>query len=94
MSFCLDDVNIGGQLHLGYGVYDAIKEGKNKINGTEAEDNLWAQYDAAEHAIGRASKKDISPSDVIPSIYPEWYDTVHLNIGPYSMAKDYKHFFN
>ncbi len=34
MSFCLDDVNIGGQLHLGYGVYDAIKEGKNKINGS------------------------------------------------------------
>ena len=69
-----------------------VMDGNKKINGTEAEDNLWAQYDAAEHAIGRASKKDISPSEVIPGNYPEWYDTVHLNIGPYSMAKDYSHF--
>ena len=32
----LDDVNIGGQLHVGTGVYPAIKEGKNKINGSAA----------------------------------------------------------
>ncbi len=36
MSFMLDDVNIGGQLHVGTGVYPAIKEGKNKINGSAA----------------------------------------------------------
>ena len=36
MSFCLDDVNVGGQLHVGTGVYPAIKEGKNKINGSAA----------------------------------------------------------
>ena len=34
MSFCLDDVNIGGQLKVGTGVYPAIKEGRNKINGS------------------------------------------------------------
>ena len=34
MSFNMDDVNIGGQLHVGTGVYPAIKEGKNKINGS------------------------------------------------------------
>ena len=34
MSFNMDDVNIGGQLHLGTGVYPAIKEGRNKINGS------------------------------------------------------------
>ena len=36
MSFMLDDVNVGGQLHVGTGVYPAIKEGKNKINGSAA----------------------------------------------------------
>ena len=36
MSFCMDDVNVGGQLHVGTGVYPAIKEGKNKINGSAA----------------------------------------------------------
>ena len=34
MSFNMDDVNIGGQLHIGRGVYPAIKEGRNKINGS------------------------------------------------------------
>ena len=34
MSFNLDDVNVGGQLHVGTGVYPAIKEGRNKINGS------------------------------------------------------------
>ena len=32
----MDDVNIGGQLHVGTGVYPAIKDGKNKINGSAA----------------------------------------------------------
>ena len=36
MSFNMDDVNIGGQLHVGTGVYPAIKEGKNKLNGSAA----------------------------------------------------------
>ncbi len=36
MSFNLDDVNIGGQLHVGTGIYPAIKEGRNKINGSAA----------------------------------------------------------
>ena len=31
MSFNLDDVNIGGQLHVGTGVYAAIKEGRDKM---------------------------------------------------------------
>ena len=34
MSFNMDDVNIGGQLHVGTGSYAAIKEGRNKINGS------------------------------------------------------------
>ena len=36
MSFNMDDVNIGGQLHVGTGVYPAIKEGRRKINGSAA----------------------------------------------------------
>ncbi len=36
MSFNMDDVNIGGQLHVGTGSYAAIKEGRNKINGSAA----------------------------------------------------------
>ena len=69
-----------------------VMDGNKKINGTEDEDSLWAQYDAAEYAISKAANKDIPPSEVIPAIHPEWYDTVHLNIGPYSMAKDYSNF--
>ena len=34
MSFNMDDVNIGGQLHLGTGVFNAIGEGLKKINGS------------------------------------------------------------
>ena len=29
----MDDVNIGGQLKVGTGIYPAIKEGAKKING-------------------------------------------------------------
>ncbi len=36
MSWNVDDVNIGGQLHVGTGIYPAIKEGKTKINGSAA----------------------------------------------------------
>jgi len=36
MSFNMDDVNIGGQLKVGTGIYPAIKEGRNKINGSAA----------------------------------------------------------
>ena len=32
----MDDVNIGGQLKVGTGIYPAIKEGRNKINGSAA----------------------------------------------------------
>ena len=32
----MDDVNIGGQLHVGTGSYAAIKEGRKKINGSAA----------------------------------------------------------
>ena len=34
MSFNMDDVNFGGQLKVGTGVYPAIKEGTNKICGS------------------------------------------------------------
>ena len=34
MSFCLDDVNVGGQLQVGSGVPKAIGQGRNKINGS------------------------------------------------------------
>ena len=69
-----------------------VMDGNKKINGTKAEDELWEQYYAAEQAMNKAGSKDISPSEVIPNLHPEWFDTAHLNIGPYSMAKDYGHF--
>jgi len=34
MSFCQDDVTVGGQLKVGFGVAPAIKEGDEKINGS------------------------------------------------------------
>ena len=34
MSFNMDDVNVGGQLKVGTGIYPAIKEGRKRINGS------------------------------------------------------------
>ena len=36
MSWSFDDISVGGQVHVGTGVYPAIKEGRNKINGSAA----------------------------------------------------------
>jgi len=87
-----------GQKEDGFDVYPEqesewlVMDGNKKINGTKAEDELWEQYSAATQAINRSGSKDISPSDVVPNINSEWYDTIHQTIGPYSMAKDYGHF--
>ena len=34
MSFCFDDLDIGGQLRVGTGICPAIREGNSKINGS------------------------------------------------------------
>ena len=69
-----------------------VMDGNKKINGTIDEANLWSQYSATEEEISKNGNKDIPPDMVVPNEFPEWYDAVHLNIGPYSMAKDYSNF--
>jgi monoamine oxidase len=67
-----------------YAFYDGDKT-------LEDEDEVWKVFDAAEAAIAK-TKKDIAPIDVIPNKSSEWYDTAHLIIGPYMLAKDFNHY--
>ena len=71
--------------------YESVFEGNKKLTSQE-EKFLWDEYDSILEDIGRSSKKDISPSKAILNKSSEWYDTAHLIIGPYDMAKDFNHF--
>ena len=82
----------------GFTVYEdpdeeVVYDGNVKINNPNT---LWKLYNRTQNVIwseGKGSKgKDISPLEIAPEKSSPWYDTVHLMIGPYSMAKDYNHF--
>ena len=51
----MDDVNIGGQLHVGTGVYPAIKEGRRKINGSAGIEGPVVIGDPATYTTNRAT---------------------------------------
>tara|TARA_Y100000590_G_scaffold469001_1_gene654334 strand:- start:2272 stop:3627 length:1356 start_codon:yes stop_codon:yes gene_type:complete len=70
-----------------YTVYD----GKKELISPE-DQPLWDQHDNILNDISNARNKDISPSEVISNKSSEWYNTAHLIIGPYDMAKDFNHF--
>jgi len=56
-----------------------------------ADKEMWKVYDAAEAAIAKA-KKDIAPIEVMPFKSSEYFDTAHLIIGPWVMAKDFSNY--
>lgn len=68
-----------------------IYDGNKRLTSPE-DKPLWDQYYSILENISNASKKDIAPSEAISNKSSEWYDTAHLIIGPYDMAKDFNHF--
>jgi len=70
---------------------ETVYDGKKKLISPE-DKPLWDQYYSILEDIGNSSNKDIAPSEVISNKSSEWYDTAHLIIGPYDMAKDFNHF--
>ena len=56
-----------------------------------ADKEMWKVFDAAEAAIVKA-KKDIAPIEVMPFKSSEYFDTAHLIIGPWVMAKDFSNY--
>ena len=70
---------------------ETVYDGKKKLISPE-DKPLWDQYNSILEDIGNSSNKDIAPSEVISNKSSEWYDTAHLIIGPYDMAKDFNHF--
>ena len=81
----------------GFDLYSAPDDDILYIGSREADkseqETFEKEFDRAVRAIGKAGSRgrDVSPSEVVPN-GSEWHDTVHLNIGPYEMAKDYDHF--
>ena len=70
---------------------ETVYDGKKRLISPE-DKPLWDQYNSILEDIGNSSNKDIAPSEVISNKSSEWYDTAHLIIGPYDMAKDFNHF--
>ncbi len=70
---------------------ETVYDGKKRLISPE-DKPLWDQYYSIIENIGNSSNRDISPSEVISNKSSEWYDTAHLIIGPYDMAKDFNHF--
>lgn len=56
-----------------------------------ADKEMWKVYDAAEAAI-KKTRKDIAPMEVMPNKSSEYFDTAHLIIGPWVMAKDFSNY--
>ncbi|HIA61215.1 MAG TPA: FAD-binding protein [Pelagibacterales bacterium] len=71
--------------------YESVYVGNKKLISPE-DKPLWDQYNSILKDIGRSSNKDIAPSEAVSNKSSEWYDTAHLIIGPYDMAKDFDHF--
>ena len=70
---------------------ETVYVGNKKLISPE-DKPLWDQYNSILADIGRSSNKDIAPSEVISNKSSDWYNTAHLIIGPYDMAKDFNHF--
>ena len=70
---------------------ETVYDGKKRLISPE-DKPLWDQYNSILEDIGNSGNKDIAPSEVISNKSSEWYDTAHLIIGPYDMAKDFNHF--
>lgn len=71
--------------------FENVYVGNKKLISPE-DKPLWDQYNSILEDIGKARNKDIAPSEVISNKPSEWYDTAHLIIGAYDMAKDFNHF--
>ena len=66
----------------------AVYSGKKR---TSQEDKLWEVYEGIELAIAK-TRKDIAPIDVVPFQDQRWFDSAHLQIGPWAMGKDFSNY--
>ena len=65
----------------------------NRVATDDEAEAFESAYEAAVITIERAGAngKDVAPASVVPNS-GEWTDTVHFNIGPFEMGKDFAHF--
>jgi hypothetical protein len=88
MSFCQDDINVGGQLKVGTGIAPAIKEGDQKINGSMFAEGPVVFGSPTEFPTAYATLMvgplTNSDPDVVPPIVPGALCTGLSN--PYSLC--------
>ena len=65
-------------------MYD-LYSGSKKITN---DGNVWKVFDAIEASIVK-TRKDISPSEVVPYKDNRWFDTMHMIIGAWEMGKNF-----
>ena len=65
-------------------MYDLYSGSKKISNDGE----IWKVYDGIEASIVK-TRKDISPSEVVPYQDHRWFDTMHMIIGAWEMGKDF-----
>ena len=65
-------------------MYD-LYSGAKKITN---DGNVWKVFDAIEASIVK-TRKDISPSEVVPYKDNRWFDTMHMIIGAWEMGKNF-----
>ena len=81
-----NELNVYPEGQEKYAFYDGDKRLK-----WPADKEMWKVYDAAEAAI-KKTRKDIAPMEVMPNKSSEYFDTAHLIIGPWVMAKDFSNY--
>jgi len=81
-----NELNVYPEGQEKYAFYDGGKRLK-----WPADKEMWKVYDAAEAAI-KKTRKDIAPMEVMPNKSSEYFDTAHLIIGPWVMAKDFSNY--
>ena len=65
-------------------MYD-LYSGQKRIS---KDGNIWKVFDGIEAGIAK-TRKDISPSEVVPYKDHRWFDTMHMIIGAWEMGKDF-----
>ncbi len=66
----------------------ALYSGQKRISN---DDEIWKVFDGIEAGIAK-TRKDVSPSEVVPYQDHHWFDTMHMIIGAWEMGKDFTNY--
>ena len=66
----------------------SLYSGKKQIS---KDDEIWKVFDGIEAGIAK-TRKDVSPSEVVPYKDHDWFDTFHMIIGAWEMGKDFTNY--